>query len=119
MTELPTPDEPTVEQAVDQLQEMREATSVTFEWKERERMMYSCRATVNRSQLQTWLNAKYYSPDCEDCNSEHPHCVRAEDVDAELLVEFLEANPGASIDERRWPADHSEVDYLDITRVLP
>jgi hypothetical protein len=85
-----------------QLNEQRKATGITYEWTERERMIYSCRATMNRSQLQTWLNANVDS------------IVTPDDVDAETIVEFLEANPGASIDERRWPADHSETDCLDL-----
>jgi hypothetical protein len=85
-----------------QLNEQRKATSITYNWTERERMMYSCRATVNRSQLQTWLNANVDS------------IVTLDDIDAEALVDFLEANPGASIDERRWPADESEVDIFDL-----
>lgn len=85
-----------------QLNEQRKATSITYEWIERERMIYSCRATVNRSQLQTWLNANVDS------------IVTPDEVDAETIVEFLEANPGASMDERRWPADHSETDCYDL-----
>lgn len=90
-----------------QLDEQRKATSITYEWTERERMMYSCRATVNRSQLQTWLNAKV------------DNIVTPEEIDAEIIVEFLEANPGASVDERRWPAEHSETDCFDLKVVQP
>lgn len=90
-----------------QLNEQRKAASITYNWTERERMIYSCRATVNRSQLQTWLNANVDSG------------VTPDDIDAESFVEFLEANPGASIDERRWPADESEVDIFDLKVVEP
>jgi hypothetical protein len=84
-----------------QLNAQRKAASITYEWSERERMMYSCRATVNRSQLQTWLNAHW------------PH-MEVEDIDPEVLVEFLEADYSAVNNERRWPADSSETDCYDL-----
>jgi hypothetical protein len=104
---VPDPPNPSYEPLVAQLDGMRKATGITYEWQERERMMYSCRATVNRSQLQTWLNANVDS------------IITPEEVDAETLVEFLEANPGASIDERRWPAESSETDFFELRVVQP
>lgn len=103
---VPDPPSDSYKELEKQLNEQRKATSITYDWTERERMMYSCRATVNRSQLQTWLNARYTD-------------IRPEDIDAALFVEFIEANPGASIDERRWPADESEVDIFNLKVVKP
>jgi hypothetical protein len=85
-----------------QLNEQRKAASITYEWTERERQMFSCKATVNRSQFQTWLRANV------------DDIVTPEDVDAETLVEFLEADYSAVSNERRMPADHSETDCYDL-----
>jgi hypothetical protein len=90
-----------------QLNEQRTAQHITYEWVERERMMYSCRATVNRDAFQRWLQEKVDS------------IVTPETADGGDLVDYLEANPGASIDERRWPADESEVDIFDLKVVAP
>jgi len=89
------------------MNESREANSITYDWTERERVMYSCRATVNREHFQKWLEKNVDS------------IVTTEEVDAENVVDYLEANPGASIDERRWPADESEVDIFDLKVVEP
>lgn len=88
MTELPTPD----------------PTTITYNWTERERVMYSCRATVDRAAFKRWLDARG---------------MKVEEVDGGDVVDYLEENPGASIDERRWPADESEVDIFDLTVVEP
>jgi len=81
--------------------------SITYNWTERERLMYSCRATVNREHFQWWLQKNVDS------------IVTPEEADAGDLVDYLEANPGASTDERRWPADQSEVDIFDLKVVEP
>jgi hypothetical protein len=104
---VPDPPNPSYEPLVAQLQAQREATSITYEWVERERQMFSCRATVNRSQFQTWLSANVDS------------IVTPEEVDAETLVEFLEADYSAVSDERRWPAESNEVDHFDLKVVQP
>ena len=82
--------------------------TITYEWTERERLIYSCRATVDREEFQRWLN-------------ERPGVgpLAPEDVDGGDVVDYLEANPGASIDERRWPADESEVDIFNLKVVEP
>lgn len=98
---VPDPPNESYAPLVAQLQAQREATTITYEWRERERMMYSCRATVNLSQLQTWLNAHW------------PH-MAVHDLDPEVLIEFLEAEYSAVTNERRWPADHSETDAFDL-----
>jgi hypothetical protein len=82
-----------------QLDEQRTARSITYNWTERERMLYSCRATVDRQHLQQWLGQQG---------------MDVEEIDGGDLVDYLEANPGAASDERRWPADESEVDIFDL-----
>jgi hypothetical protein len=91
----------------EQLNEQRKATSITYNWTERERVIYSCRATVDREAFQRWLSTHVDS------------IVTPEEVDGGDVVDYLEANPGASIDERRWPADESEVDIFDLKVVEP
>ncbi len=82
------------------------ARSITYNWTERERMMYSCRATVDREAFQQWLDKRGMNE-------------RVEEIDGGDVVDYLEANPGASSDERRWPADESEVDIFDLKVVEP
>jgi len=89
------------------MNEARTARSITYNWTERERLMYSCRATVDRENFQRWLQ--------ENVDS----IVTPEEASGEDLVDYLEANPGASSDERRWPADESEVDIFDLKVVEP
>ena len=90
-----------------QLNDQRDAQNITYNWSERERLMYSCRATVNREAFQRWLDERY-GPGTD-----------VEEIDGGYIVDYLEANPGVSIDERRWPADESEVDVFDLTIVQP
>jgi hypothetical protein len=90
------------------LNEQRNARSITYNWAERERVIYSCRATVDREAFQRWLNQR---PGVGP--------LTPDDVDGGDVVDYLEANPGASIDERRWPADESEVDIFDLKVVEP
>ena len=104
---VPDPPNPSYEPLAAELEALRQSTLITYEWVERERQMYSCRVSVNRSQFQTWLGAHV------------DNIVTPEEVDAESLVEFLEANPGAGMDERRWPAEEFEVDQFDLKVVQP
>lgn len=84
-----------------QLDEQRKARSLTYNWTERERVIYTCRATVDREAFQQWLDQRGMNE-------------RVEEIDGGDLVDYLEANPGASSDEHRWPADESEVDIFDL-----
>lgn len=96
---VPDPPNPSYEPLKEQLEEMRRATEISYRWTERERTLYSNKVTVNRSQIQTWLNANSLG--------EEP-----EEIDAETLVTFLEDNPDYAIDHHRM--HESEWDYYDL-----
>lgn len=87
MTELPTPDR------------------ITFEWIERESQLFSCRATIDREQLQAWIDRSQMTG------------TTPEELDAEDIGEFLDNHP--EIDQRRWPGDEIVVESFDAKVVQP
>lgn len=89
MTELPTPDH------------------ITYEWTERESQLFSCRATLDRARLQAWIDRNLLQG------------TPPEELDAEDIAEYLDANPDEAVSMRRLPGEEIVIESFYAQVVQP
>jgi hypothetical protein len=79
---------------------------ITYEWIERESQLFSCRATLDRERLQAWIDRS------------HLH-IQPEELDADDIGEYLDANPDEAISARWRPGDEVLIEPFDAKVVQP
>lgn len=79
---------------------------ITYEWIERESQLFSCRATLDRARMQAWIDRS------------HLH-TPPEELDADDIGEYLDANPDEAISMRRLPGDEILIEAFNAQLVEP
>ena len=89
MTELPTPEH------------------ITYERIERESQLLSCRATIDRTRLQAWIDRQ------------PAFTIKPEELDADDIADYLDTHPEDSLSIRRLPGDEVLIEPFNAKVVQP